>query len=165
MTAHWSDAQFEATQARGRAMLASEPRAASARYDAPSGMIIVELTNGCTFAFPARRIEELEDASDAEIAAVEVAGAGFGLHWEARDADLTLGGLMNGVFGTKAWMSELARRAGRSRSPAKAAAARANGGKGALALSNEIAAMVAQDALEFSTEARVHQEATGMVLS
>lgn len=130
MSAHWSDKQAEAAEARGAEMLSGAPRAAAARYDAPSGRIVIDLTNGCTFAFPARRVEELADASDAEIAAVEIAGAGFGLHWEARDADLSLQGLMSGLFGTKAWMSELARRAGQSRSPAKAAAARANGAKG-----------------------------------
>lgn len=130
MTEHWSDSQIEAAEARGRALLASEPRALTARYDAASGRIEVELADGCSFAFPARRIEELETASDAEIAGVEIAGAGFGLHWPARDADVTLRGLMNGVFGTRAWMSELARRAGRTTSPAKAAAARANGTKG-----------------------------------
>jgi hypothetical protein len=37
---------------------------------------------------------------------------------------------MSGVFGSRQWMSELARRAGRATSPAKAAAARANGAKG-----------------------------------
>jgi hypothetical protein len=130
MSEHWSDAQIEAAEARGRAMLETEPRADAARYDAATGRIVVDLTNGCTFAFPARRIEELEDASDAEIAEVEVAGAGFGLHWPTRDADLSVRGLMNGVYGTRKWMSELARRAGRATSPAKAAAARANGAKG-----------------------------------
>ncbi|HEX8222259.1 MAG TPA: DUF2442 domain-containing protein [Allosphingosinicella sp.] len=130
MTKHWSDEQLAAAEVRGRTMLETEPRAASARYDSLTGRIVVELTNGCTFAFPARRIEELETASDAEIAEVEVAGAGFGLHWPSRDSDLTLSGLMNGVFGTRNWMSELARRAGRSTSPAKAEAARANGAKG-----------------------------------
>ena len=130
MTEHWSDAQAEAAEARGRATLAGEPRAEAARYDAPSGRILVDLTNGCTFAFPARRVQELESASDAEIAEVEIAGAGFALHWPARDADLSLSGLMHGAFGTKAWMTELARRAGRTTSPAKAAAARANGAKG-----------------------------------
>jgi len=40
-------------------------------------------------------------------------------------------GLLMGVFGTRAWMaSELARRAGQAKSPAKAAAARVNGRKG-----------------------------------
>jgi hypothetical protein len=70
-------------------MLETEPRAASARYHPGTGRIVVELTNGCTFAFPARRVEELETATDAEIAEVQVAGAGFGLHWPSRDADLT----------------------------------------------------------------------------
>jgi hypothetical protein len=130
MTAHWSDAQIEAAEARGKEMLASGPRAASVRYDGPSGRMVVDLTNGCTFAFPARRVQGLEDASDAEIAEVELLGAGFGLHWEARDVDISIGGLMSGVFGTRAWMSELARRAGSVTSPAMAAAARANGAKG-----------------------------------
>jgi hypothetical protein len=131
MTAHWSDEQIEAANARGREMLErGDPRATAARYDAESGRVLVELTNGCTFAFPARRVQGLEDASDAEIAEVELLGAGFGLHWETRDVDIRLVGLMNGVFGTKAYMSELARRAGSVSSPAKAAAARANGVKG-----------------------------------
>ena len=51
------------------------------------------------------------------LAEVEIAGAGFALHWPARDADLSLSGLMHGTFGTKAWMTELARRAGRITSP------------------------------------------------
>lgn len=131
MTAHWSDKQIDAANARGRELLESgEPRAAAAHYDPESGRVLVHLTNGCTFAFPARRVQGLEDASDAEIAEVEILGAGFGLHWETRDVDIRLIGLMNGVFGTKAYMSELARRAGSTTSPAKAAAARANGAKG-----------------------------------
>lgn len=58
---------------------------------------------------------------------MEILGAGYGLHWETLDADFTVGGLLAGVFGTKAYM---ARRAGQTTSPAKAAAARANGAKG-----------------------------------
>jgi len=43
------------------------------------------------------------------------------------DVDLSIPGLLSGIFGTKAYM---ARRAGQATSPAKAAAARANGAKG-----------------------------------
>jgi Protein of unknown function (DUF2442) len=102
MTAHWSDKQAKAAETHGAKMLAGEPRAATARYDAPSGRVVVDLTNGCIFAFPARRIEELADANETDIAAVEIAGAGFGLHWSARDADVSLHGLMSGLFSTKA---------------------------------------------------------------
>lgn len=130
MTVHWSDKQIEAATARGDEMLEREPRAAAARFDSGSGRVLVDLTNGCTFAFPARKVQGLEDASDAEIAEVELLGVGFALHWETRDVDISLGGLMNGIFGTRTWMSELARRAGSVSTPAKAAAARANGAKG-----------------------------------
>jgi hypothetical protein len=68
---------------------------------------------------------------EAALADVEIAGAGHALHWPQLDADFTVPGLLMGVFGTRAWMaSEFARRAGQAKSPAKAAAARANGRKG-----------------------------------
>jgi len=108
-----------------------EPRAAAARYDAAKGRVIVDLTNGCTFAFPARALQGLAEASDRDLAAVEVTGAGLGLHWEALDADFTIPGLLMGLFGNRAWMArEQARRAGSVTSPAKAQAARENGRKG-----------------------------------
>jgi hypothetical protein len=52
MATHWSDAGAEAALERGNQKLRNEPRAVSARYDAKSGRIIVELTSGATFAFP-----------------------------------------------------------------------------------------------------------------
>lgn len=127
MTAHWSDAQIDAAIARGREKLKSEPRAASARYDEKAERIIVELTNGATFAFPPRLVQGLEGATAQQLAEVEVLGAGFGLHWEELDVDFSVPGLVAGIFGTARWM---AARAGRATSPAKAAAARANGAKG-----------------------------------
>lgn len=100
-------AEFEAAEARGRELLETEPRAASARYDRPTGRVMVELTNGYTFAFPARLAQGLENATDDELAAVEVLGLGYGLHWEALDADLSVPGLLAGRFGTKAYMARL----------------------------------------------------------
>lgn len=122
-----TDAAIDAALGRGRAAHANEPRAAAARYDRASGRVIVDLENGCTFAFPPRLAQGLEGASDDQLAAVEILGRGYGLHWEELDVDLSLPGLMAGIFGTKAWM---ARRAGQTTSVAKAAAARANGAKG-----------------------------------
>lgn len=117
--------------ARGQQRLLTEPQASSARYDRRTGRVRVELTNGCSFMFPARSLQGMARASDAELAVIEIMGVGFGLHWPALDADFTVPGLLMGVFGTRAWMaSELARRAGQTTSKAKAAAARANGRKG-----------------------------------
>lgn len=118
-------------EARGRKAMATEPRAMFARYDKATGRVIVDLTNGCSFAFPARRAQGLEAASDKALAEVEILGVGFGLHWEALDVDLSVSGLLAGLFGTKAWMDrQRAAKAGSVRTPAKAAAARHNGIKG-----------------------------------
>lgn len=122
-----TDAQIEAANARGRIVLETQPHAAAARYDAKTDRIVVDLTNGATFAFPPRLVQGLEDATAQQLAEVEVIGAGFGLHWETLDVDYSVPGLVNGLFGTAKWM---AARAGRTASPAKAAAARANGAKG-----------------------------------
>jgi hypothetical protein len=125
--AELTNAEIDAAAERGRIARAREPRATAVRYDRQLGRVIVDLTNGCTFAFPPRLAQGLETANEAELAEVELLGAGYGLHWETLDVDLSIPGLLAGVFGTQAYM---ARRAGLAKSPAKAAAARANGAKG-----------------------------------
>jgi hypothetical protein len=125
--AELTDAEIDAAFERGKIAQASEPRAAAARYDKQLDRVVVDLTNGCSFAFPPRMAQGLEAASEEELAEIEILGRGYGLHWDALDVDLSVPGLLAGIFGTKAHM---ARRAGQATSPAKAAAARANGAKG-----------------------------------
>jgi hypothetical protein len=65
------------------------------------------------------------------LAQIEILGLGLGLHWEQLDVDLSVPGLLAGLFGTKAYMDrQRAARAGAATSVAKAAAARRNGRKG-----------------------------------
>jgi hypothetical protein len=117
--------------AAGRRADRGEPRAAAAGYDATSGRVEITLTNGCTFAFPARHAQGISGATDAELARVDVVGGGYALRWEALDADLTVPGLLAGYLGSRRWMAvELGRTGGRARSPGKARAARENGRKG-----------------------------------
>lgn len=122
-----TDAQLTVAEERGRVAAQLEPRAASVRYDKRHGRVIVDLTNGCSFTFPAHLGQGLEHASHEQLADVAILGNGFGLHWEALDVDLSIPGLMSGLFGTGRHMARLA---GKTRSPLKAAAARANGVKG-----------------------------------
>lgn len=126
-----TDAQFEAAEARGRAVLETEPRATAARYNRKTGRVTVDLMNGCTYVFPSYLVQDLSDASPDDLDTIEVDGVGFNLHWPKLDADLYVPALVAGVFGTRDWMSKaMARQAGRSKSPTKVAAARANGAKG-----------------------------------
>lgn len=126
-----TDADFVAAEARGREMLEAGPRASAAHYDRATGRVVIELADGCAYAFPARLVQDLQEASPDELADMEVDGLGFNLHWPSLDVDLYVPALVAGVFGTREWMvRELARVAGSKRSPAKAAAARSNGTKG-----------------------------------
>ena len=105
-----TDTEIDAALHRGRIALLLEPRALSARYDNGLDQIVVELTNGCTFTFPPRLVQGLEIATGAQLSQVELLGEGYALHWEKLDTDLTVPGLLAGVFGTKAHMARLAER-------------------------------------------------------
>ena len=122
-----SEAEFAAGVERGRRFHESAPHALAARYDAESRRIVVDLTNGATFAFRPELLQGMAHGTPEQFAEVEILGTGHGLHWESLDADFTVPGLLNGVFGTAKWQAQ---QAGRASSPAKAAAARANGAKG-----------------------------------
>jgi hypothetical protein len=129
-----SDAEIRAALKRGREADRVEPRAVSARYDAESGRVVMELANGCAFAFPAELGQGLRGAPPERLAAVEVQAGGRALRWDELDVDLGVAPLVSGIFGTAAWMRELrremARAGGRVSTDAKARAARENGRKG-----------------------------------
>lgn len=131
---HTSDAEIQAALERGRQADRVEPRAVSARYDAADRRMLVELTNGCALVFPAETAQGLRGADPAALARVEIVAGGRGLRWDALDVDLGVGPLVQGIFGTAAWMrelrSEMGRVGGRASTPAKASAARENGRKG-----------------------------------
>ena len=121
-----SKQEFEAANARGLTYADNHPVAMAARYNRSNDRVIVDLANGCTFAFPPRLVQGLQDATPEQLAQVYT-GSGVGLHWDDLDVDVTVAGLVYGIFGTRKWM---AAQAGRASSPAKIAAARENGKKG-----------------------------------
>jgi len=123
-------AQIPAARARFRQERRAGRHATSARYDHGTGRVVLELTNGFSFAFPVAIIKALRGLSASQLRAVEVDGGGSGLRWDALDVDLSVPGLLLFAVGREARNRHFASIAGRSTSPAKAAAARANGAKG-----------------------------------
>ena len=124
------DKQYNRAKIAAAEALNYEPRAKSARYSPARRQVVIELTNGCSFIFPVDKAQGLAGASNKNLAAVTILGKGMGLHWEKLDADLSIASLVLGIFGSHAWMREIARQGGATSSPAKSAAARANGAKG-----------------------------------
>jgi hypothetical protein len=125
--------QYDAALAAGRN---SGPRAVAAHFDEKERRIWVELDNGTQLGFPVDVVEGLRTAPTEALRDVEVLPRGVGLSWEALDVDLSIAGILASSFGTRAWMSEIGRLGGSTRTEAKARAARDNGRKGGRPRSN-----------------------------
>lgn len=131
---HWIDAEIAKNlgpaQVRGQAAQFEGVRAVAASYDAKRNRIVITLSNGAEFALPPELAQGLRGANPEALGRIEITPSGFGLHWPALDADLSVTGLLAGVFGNPLWMREIAARGGKATSPAKAAAAQRNGARG-----------------------------------
>ena len=124
------DKQIDSAIARSADENISSPSAIQVVYDQRSRKIVIYFDNGCQFECPVALLQGVCDLKDDEIAKVELTPAGWGLTWKDVDIDLGVNELVQGIFGTKAWMKEIAARGGRSRSEKKQAASRINGAKG-----------------------------------
>jgi hypothetical protein len=123
--------EFAAASRRGSARQANEPMATAVRYDRRRDRVVVSLNTGAELAFPPRIAQGLEKAMPADLAEIEISPSGFGIHFPRLDADLYLPALLQGVFGSKAWMAaQLGATGGKARTEAKRAAARVNGKRG-----------------------------------
>ena len=106
------DAQIVNAKAAAQETDAKELRATSVRFDRSLGLIIISLKNGAFFSFPPTLVEGLEKASLEDIDDVWLDASGSSVHWDRLDADFNIAGLVAGIFGTKAWMSQLGRKGG-----------------------------------------------------
>ena len=125
-----TDDDFARAAKKGRERARTEPRAKKAWYDRATDRVIVDLKGGATLSVPRVFLQGVQRGTAADYADITVEGAGYGLHWERLDADISVPSLVLGLFGSSRWMAELGRAGGRMKSKAKAAAARRNGAKG-----------------------------------
>jgi hypothetical protein len=125
-----TEAVMKAARRRHRDRLATEPKAVSVRYDGRRNTIVIQMSNGAALVIPRGLLQGLGEATTAQLREAEIGNDGLELYWPELDAAFTLMSLLAGVYGSRRWMSDVARRAGSVKSPAKAAAARTNGRKG-----------------------------------
>jgi hypothetical protein len=100
------------------------------KHDQDARLLSLRMSDGSLHLIPVERVEGLSAASSDAILRFEIAEDGLGIHWPDLDLDLYVPELVQGIYGTKKWMSSLGRRGGKSRSAAKSRAARENGRKG-----------------------------------
>ena len=101
------DEQLKRAETTAQLADAIEPRAKSAFYDPILQMIVIHLKDGSIFMFPHHLGQGLAQAKAEDLAAVEVTPSGLGLHWETLDVDLQVPSLLQGIYGTKAWMAQI----------------------------------------------------------
>lgn len=115
---------------RGELNQLIHPVAIAATYQPATGLIEITFSNQARFSFPAHLGQGLTGATPEDLANIEITPSGTGLHWEALDADLYIPALLEGTFGSRQWMTELAKKGGAAKSPAKTQSSRQNGKKG-----------------------------------
>jgi hypothetical protein len=120
--------QFKQARAATRMLMRQPSWPVHAAYDDEIDHIIIGLRGGAIMAIPRSAIKELAKASSKQLQEVELWADG--LHWEELDIDISIPGLLEEVMGATFFSSVAGRIGGRSKSKAKADAARANGAKG-----------------------------------
>ncbi len=121
------DDRLATAAAAGQARRVRGELAVGVSYDARTARLRIELVSGVGVSIPVARIEGLAGAPASLIRSVRLQGGGYGLYWPSLDLDLSVPELVAGCFGSRTWMSALARQGGKVSSPAKRRAARANG--------------------------------------
>ena len=74
----WND-RFKIANRKGRELQASQPRAVSARYDRRIGRVVITLNTNLDGAFSPRDGEGLEEASFAQLEAIEISPSRLGI--------------------------------------------------------------------------------------
>lgn len=128
--AHAVDERLAFAAAAGKARRKRGELAVGADYDTRSKRLRIELVSGVGVSIPVNRVQGLVGVPAAIVKTVRVEGGGYGLHWPTLDLDLSVPDLIAGCFGSRAWMTALARQGGKASTAAKARAARENGKKG-----------------------------------
>ncbi len=95
-----------------RARLDTEPDppiAISAEYDARLDLVLLHLDNGRRLVIPRENLQGLESATEAQRSQIEIFG-GYDIAWPQLDLDHYLPELLEGIYGSEAWMHSLEHR-------------------------------------------------------
>jgi len=123
--------RYARARARGETRAQDPSAVVEARYDRDGDLIELKFGGGASMAIPRKAVPGLQRASASSIGSIVVSPAGNALSWPSLDVDVYVPGLVERAFGlSRLFAAATGRRGGRTRSKAKAAAAKANGAKG-----------------------------------
>jgi hypothetical protein len=86
-------------------LLPPRPAAISAEYDKRLDVVILHIDNGRRLVIPREEMQGLEDATDTQLAQIEIFG-GQDIAWPQLDVDHYLPYLLEGKYATERWKQE-----------------------------------------------------------
>jgi hypothetical protein len=123
-----TEATFAAATRLGSARRQQSPGVVQAFYDEQAERVVIELNTGLVLTFRPQDVEGLSAAPIQALGKIQISPSGLGVHFPELDVDLYIPALLQGFLGTQRWMAaQLGKSGGLACTPAKAAAARANG--------------------------------------
>jgi Protein of unknown function (DUF2442) len=117
------DREIKQATRRGQEQLKTERQAKRIYFDRNKNKLVIDLKDGATVLLPLNIIQGLADASPRQIEKGKLGPRGAYLHWDNLGVDFTLAGLLNGIYGTKAWMAKIQ---GKSKSKVRVPSFRVN---------------------------------------
>lgn len=97
------------------------PKVLSARYDAPSQLVVLQLSSGARFGIPADRLEGVASSDDLRRAVVTVSASGQTIEFPQIGEQFHIGELLTGIFGSRAWTAQQAAAVAKAAAPSKPA--------------------------------------------
>ena len=122
------DAQIRTARRAGREAERQPWWPVGVHYERSGNRVVVELRDGTALGIPLTALPELQCATVRQLEAIELSGEA--LRVDELDIDISVAGLLSEWLGPRFSTVAAGRIGGKSRSRAKAAAARANGRKG-----------------------------------
>jgi hypothetical protein len=107
-----------------------EALAKTVEYVPGLNLLIVGLTSGRRLVLPIEDVQELGEATPAQMQIFELLGRGTGISFPKLDVDLYVPALIESVYGNRRWMAQLGTKGGSAKTEVKRLAARRNGAKG-----------------------------------
>lgn len=108
-TVNITDADIEAALEEAR-NAPEESLAIAAEYvGGRADVVLVRMSNGVRLAIPREDLQGLQDATEAQLAQIEIWG-GTGLSWPQLDVDHYVPALLEHKYGSEKWMEKLRRR-------------------------------------------------------
>jgi hypothetical protein len=103
-----TDAEIDAAIRQACILERYDRRVVAASYSSALDALQLRLEHGVTYNIPRSVLQGLRNASVSALSTIEILGNGSGIFWPALDVAHSIQGLLAGVFGSAAWMDQLA---------------------------------------------------------